>query len=203
MLPARGIDVQAHGGLGHVYIATSTESVMDIAMAVNGLNQSEPVINGHHASGPQILHTVEQSVTEELSPISSPVGNVADDAQKQSPKQRQEQKPRQHSVRTTSGSTSTTSSVYGKVPSQTVTSCSFAPNRMSQTTDSNVIIAQLHEFQAAVMSKKSTMEAHIVGINMRLVELESGASLSDSITKRDTAILNNTNTLWHRVPGMT
>ena len=71
----------------------------------------------------------DQSVTEGLSPISSPFGNVADDAQKRSPKQRQEQKQqsREQSVRTTSGSASTMSPVYGKVPSQTVTSCSFAP----------------------------------------------------------------------------
>ena len=46
------------------------ESVMDIAMAVNGLDQSEPVVNGHHASGPQSRYTVNQSVTEELSPLS-------------------------------------------------------------------------------------------------------------------------------------
>ena len=58
------------------------------------------------------------------------------------------------------------------------------PDRMSQTTDSNVIIAQLIEFQAAVMSKVPATEAHIESINRRLISLESGlASLCDSIAE--------------------
>ena len=39
-------------------LITEPVSVMDFAMVVHGLDQSEPVLNGHHTSGPQTRYTV-------------------------------------------------------------------------------------------------------------------------------------------------